>query len=632
MYKQRIKIFLALIGLVLAGLVAKFIDLQVINGQEYRRQFEQSLITTELLPTVRGKIFDRTGKVLAEDKQCYDFSLDYRFIVQDARWVAQQVAAIRKKEGRTASEAQDVYQRRMDNTWALASKLCHEHHVDMQAQLERICLRVQAIREGVGGPVKVERMGHPIVQVDETAGTSETVGASFEPSLERWYPYGDLACHVIGLTGPVSTADVNLLNFTPQQADRLARIFNNYLEGDDIGQSGVEKMCEQALRGQRGYLRTRRGGEVVEMAPARRGSDVTLSIDAEMQDYLARIFFRRGVQGSAVVISVPTGEVLAMVSVPTYDLNRFRDDFDMLLDNQLDLPLIHRAVARRYPPGSTAKVLAAMAGLANGLSPQTRFVCQGALDPREPDEMKCSNTAGHGSLDLIDAIKHSCNVYFYNVGRHAGARHLAEWFEMFGYGKRTGIGLAEEVGGNVPKVAINRGDPMQWAIGQGALDATPLQVANAMATIARGDCEYVSPVLIKDATPAVRRKLPVQADNLAAVRKGMWKVVNEPGGTGYAVFREELTAGEKAPVVCGKTGTAECEEMRADINGDGRITKDEIVREGNMAWFAGYSTDKDPQVAFAIVVEYVPGHGGKEAGPIARELMVYCQAKGYLGR
>lgn len=628
MYKQRIKIFLALIGLVLLGLIGKLVDLQVIQGKSYRRQFDQNLTTTELLPTIRGKILDRYGKVLAEDRQCYDFCLDYRFIIQEPKWVKQQIQAIRKDEDRTAQQAEEIYNRRVENTWSLARRLCQQHHVDLQEQLDSICRRVQQVRDAVGGPVKMERVGHQIVQVDETAGNDETIGVTFEPSLKRYYPYGDLACHVIGVTGPVSTEEMNLLNLTPQQADRLARIFGNYLEGDLIGKNGVEKMCEAQLRGSRGYMRSRRGGEP-DIHAATPGADVTLSLDADMQHHIVEIFSRRGVQGAAVVISVETGEVLALVSVPTYDLNRFRDDYDMLRDNQVDLPLIHRAVAGRYPPGSTAKVVSALAGLIHGLSPQTRYFCAGALNPSDRSKFKCSSTNGHGSQDMIDGIKHSCNVFFYNVGRHVGAADLSESFAMFGYGSPTGIGLPEESGGNLPRRAYNGGDPMQWAIGQGALSATPIQVANAMAAVARG--EYVTPTLIKGHV-AARRSLPVRKDQFDAVRLGMYKVVNERGGTGYDVFREELTAGERLPVVCGKTGTADCEPLRVDINRDGHVERTEIAKEGNMAWFAGYASKDDPKIAFAIVVEYVPGHGGKEAGPIARDLVSYCQSKGYFDK
>ena len=650
MYRQRIKIFLAVIGLTLAGLTAKLVDLQIIHGQDYRRAFERNLITTTELPTIRGRILDRNGRVLAEDKQCYDFCLDYRLMAErdgsptappvpadvnvprlpDARWTKQRIQAIRKAEGLSAAKAEEAFWRRAERSWTLARELCRQKHVDLDAQVDRILTRVQTIRESVGESVTLEKIGHAIVQVEETSETAETEGASFEPSLERWYPCGDLACHVIGLTGPVRTQDMNLLNYTPQEADRLARVFNNYLAGDQIGQSGVERMMEKELRGRRGYQRTRRGGEVVESVAPERGADVTLTIDAELQDFLARLFFDGVKQGSAVVISVKTGEVLALVSVPTYDMNRFREDYDALAKNQVDLPLIHRAIARRYPPGSTAKVTAALAGLASGLSPATRFFCQGALYPEDREHFKCASHIGHGSLELVEAIQHSCNVYFYNVGRTVGARKLHDCMSRFGYGSPTGIGLPEESGGNLPDHATYPADPMMWAIGQGAFDATPLQVANAMAAIARG--EYYSPVLVKGATPATRRDLGVRRDYLDAVHKGMWAVVNLPGGTGYKVFRAEMTPGERFPVTCGKTGTADCEPLRKDINGDGRITLDEKVKEGNMAWFAGYASYTDPEIAFAVVVEYVPGHGGEEAGPFARKLVKYCQERGFVGR
>jgi penicillin-binding protein 2 len=199
-----------------------------------------------------------------------------------------------------------------------------------------------------------------------------------------------------------------------------------------------------------------------------------------------------------------------------------------------------------------------------------------------------------------------------------------------GFGTEPGTHLPEEVRGSVPRMGLRPGDPMQWAIGQGSLDATPLQVANAMAAIARG--EFLSPtILIEGGPPQVRRAIPLQRDQLAAVQKGMFQVVNIPHGTGYNVFRADASAGEKFPVVCGKTGTADAEPQRIDSNHNGRIDRgDQVVREGNMAWFAGYSSYIDPRIAFAVVVEYVKEHGSTAAGPIARELVHMCNRRGYV--
>ncbi|MFB3891026.1 MAG: penicillin-binding transpeptidase domain-containing protein [Phycisphaerae bacterium] len=663
MYKRRIKVFLAVILLALAGLAAKLWQLQITHGQEYRKQFEQGAEDIELLGSTRGRILDRNGEVLAEDKACYDFCLDYRFIASStrwtelvdqvvreagdqspqqevevrrlravgARWAAQQVEAIRKTENLSAEEARNSYRQREGATLRLAEQIAASKGVDLDAQVGRIIRRVERIRLSVGGPVRDERMLHAIVAgLDESErqpdgiGDDQTIGASFVPSLKRFYPRREIACHIVGLTGPVDRADQGILNLTGQQADRLTRMLTNYLDGDVIGKTGVEKMCEKELRGQRGYRRTSRDNAVTGYEPASPGDDVRLTIDIGLQEELTQLMWGRGVQGSAVVLSIPDGQILAMVSVPAYDPNKYRQDYEILKSNP-EYPLLHRAITRRYPPGSTAKVVTAMAGIASGLSPQTTYVCEGLFYHGHPEfGFKCDvYPRGHGSMTMLDGIKKSCNVYFYNVGRYVGSGRLANWFRLCGYGSEPGTGLPEEVKGSVPRMSARIGDPMMWAIGQGKLDGTPLQVANSMACAARG--EFLSPRIVVDGGPEqVRRALPIRPDQLSVVQQGLWKVVNEPGGTGYKVFREGATAGEKLPPTCGKTGTAECPPQR--LAGHPEV----IIHEGNMAWFAGYTSYTRPQIAFAVVVEYVKEHGAVAAGPIARELVKMCQRRGYV--
>lgn len=639
MYKLRIKIFLGLVGLVFLIVLGKLFSLQVLGVDQNRKAFDRSLETTEMLSPIRGRILDRNGVVLAEDKRCYDFCLDYGFITQDDRWANEQVAGIRRKEGLNESEAQAVFSRRVENTWALARQIAADHHVNLDAKLASICRRVQQIRDEVGGPVREEKTGQPVIAgLDEAVHTAEeTIGATFTPSLTRWYPRGEAACHVIGRTGVVSLEEQRVRNLSGSQADRLARMLQNYLEGDDIGRSGLEKMCEGQLRGERGYRRSRKGGRILEDVPATDGRDVHTTLDIDLQEELATLMSKRGVLGSAVVMNIADGSILAMVSLPTYDLNRFGEDYNTLRNNQVDLPLIHRAVGRRYPIGSTAKPVTAITGMINGLSPYTRYTCQGLYYPGHPElKFKCDVYPGaHNTLELQDAMKVSCNVYFFHVGNYLfnrGSDTLSKGLGLFGYADVPGTGLPEEVRGNVPARAASAGDAMNWAIGQGQFEATPLHVANAMAAVARG--EFVSPKVVEEGGPAqVRRQIPVTQAQLDAVHAGMWKVVNEPGGTGFKVFRAEAIPGEKFPPTCGKTGTADAAPQRIDSNGDGRITtEDQIVREGNMAWFAGYAPYVNPQVAFAVVVEYVPQgtFGATAAGPIARELVRMCKARGYI--
>lgn len=651
MYRQRIKIFLAIMIAVLVLLAGKLFVLQVVDGAKFRDQFELSQQRQETLPAQRGMILDRNGQILAKDQPCFDFCLDYRFIVADEKWIRRQARAIQKNDGCSLDQARERYQQRSQRTWELARQLGAATGVDVDAEAGRIAESVRRMRDSVGDEIAEQRQFHAVVAgMDEAVSTVDTVGAVIRPSNKRVYYQSmmvgampasageggvvdtrqevvTLACHLTGYVGPVSRQEQERRNAKPGQADDLTRLRNNYLSSDVIGMAGIERMCEEELRPVRGYMRMSRDGEILELVEAQPGKNVQLTVDIELQRRVTDLFVKRGVTGSAVILSVPEGEVLAVVSVPMYDLNTFRKNYPNLVSDNIMLPLLHRAVAGLYPPGSTAKVVSALAGAANGLSPATCFTCQGALNPEDRTRFKCHYANGHGSVDMAKGIMKSCNVYFYNIGRYLGAGKLAGWLELMGFAARPGTGLVEETSGNIlPGRPLVPGDPMQWAIGQGSMTATPLQVANAMAAIARG--KFASPVVIKGAEPAFQRDIPVDFDQLRAVRHGMWSVVNQAGGTGYSVFR---AGGDPIDVVvCGKTGTADVEPLRVDLNGDGRKDPSEIARSGNMAWFAGYASWTDPKIAFSVIVEYVPGHGGEEAGPVARELVRICKELGYV--
>lgn len=634
MYKRRIKIFLAIMAVVFLGLAVRLWHLQIVQGDDYRRQAEDLLRTTKSLPATRGRILDRRGRLLAVDEACYDFCLDYRFLTNDPKWVARQKRAIARGEQVSGEQAAKRYELRAERTWELAWRLARAADVDLERTVARIRRRVQAVRDIVGMEVREQRSFHPVVRgLSEMMGIEGTIGASVRPSLKRWYPFGESACHVIGVTGQVNSAEKSEYNLTTRQADRLTRMRTNYLPGDTIGKSGVEKMCEKTLRRVRGYRlvrRTEHGSEILAEMPGRPGDDVHLTIDIDFQRDLTNLLRATDKNGCIVVLSVPTGEVLALVSVPTFDLNSYRRDYNKLAGDHLDLPLLHRAVWCRYPPGSTVKPISVLAGLGAGvITPATTFQCRGYL--YSPSAFRCwiwKYRRGHGTLAVTGAIKNSCNVFCYNVGNRLGARRLCEWFNMFGFGNVPGTGLPEERAGTVPTerwlmAKYNRrfrpADARFMTIGQGLITCTPLHVANAMATIARNG-RLLSPILALEGGPKrVRCDLPLAAEHLEAVQKGMYQVVNERGGTAYKVFH----AGGVSPAVavCGKTGTAETPPQRVDSNGNGRIDSgDRIVREGDTAWFAGFAPYKNPQIAFAVVMEYA-GSGSKNAGPVAREMI-----------
>ncbi|MBI5723697.1 MAG: hypothetical protein HZA50_07060 [Planctomycetes bacterium] len=653
MYRTRIKIFMGIVALVILTIIVRVGYLQFVKGDEYRIEAQNSLQRVEFLPTARGKIIDREGNILARDESCHDLCLDYRLLTSDERWLKKQRAEIARTAGVDKDEAGKLLQQRIDNTWSVAAQVAKAYGADLQRKIWQIKDRVEQMRLEVGADVREQSMAHPVIsgleepavieiksKIADGRGRPLTIGLELAPSKKRYYPYNALACHIIGVLGPVARADQLRDNLQPDQADWLTRMTVNYLDNDQRGISGVEGECEKTLRGVRGY-RTFKNQNVQETEEkAVDGRDVRLTIDMKLQDFTTALLRSTHKNGAAVVIDVRTGQILAMVSVPIYDLNRYREDYRILADDFADSPLRSRAVQALYPPGSSMKAATALAALADGaIRPDTVFTCDKYLLPGK-DYFRC--LGHHGELDLVGGIRKSCNIYFYRTGEAEGADRLCQWFRKFGFGSRPGTGLPEEVAGLVPTEhwlrqtrhgRLSAGDARNMAIGQGLITVSPLQVANAMATIARGS--FLSPAIVLDGGPEQNAyELPLPAEYWSAVRRGMYEVVNVKGGTAYeAIHSAAILLGVE---MCGKTGTAQTPDLWRDLNNNNRKDADEIIRTGSTAWFAGFAPYKNPQVAFAVVLEYVDyeseGGGGKNAGPLAARIVQACLTRGHISR
>ncbi len=647
MYVWRIRIFFGLAFLAFALLIGKLGVLQIGHGRELRVQYEETLRDFQWPAAVRGSVMDRHDRILAIDRPSRDLCLAYKFLTGDADWIAGEVRRIAKAEGVSREEARRIYGQRSEHTWALARYLAQQRQVDLDAAVARIVRRIRRIREHTGCPIREEKWMHPVVRaldegtalaIEAELHENRTVGAEIRPSHHRYYPYNDLACHIIGRTGEVSAEEMEAENLTEFDAPWIPRMRWNYQGGDILGKSGIEKLAESILRGVRGYeLRKRVDGryEILESAPAKDGNDVHLTLDIKLQEALTERLRATGRNGALAVLSLPRNEVLALVSVPTYDLNTYARDCEKLFEDDLDFPLIHRAVARGYEPGSTAKPLSALAALAAGKATlHTTHHCAGRLFPGV-DMWKCwiHKHGGHGSLNVVDALKHSCNVFFYRAGEAVGPLRLADYYALFGWADAPGTGLLEEKPGKVlptPEDLRQRRETMGAgvargaAIGQGYVLVTPLHVANAIAAIAR-DGLWLPPLLTLEDLGAhpQGRQLPFAPEHLRAVQSGMYKVVNESGGTAYKRFREARLGIE----ICGKTGTAQTSKQ---VRRNPQTGQMEVVRDGDMCWFAGYAPAKNPQIAFAIVLEYGDAGGGGEAGPVAIDLIRALMEFGYL--
>lgn len=662
MFKLRIKVFLALVAGIMLLVAGKLVILQIVQGEDFREKAEEAMQRVRTLPVMRGQITDREGRILAMDEPCFDFCLNYRFLTADEKWIKKQVRQLARRNKIPADEARAVYEDLARQTWSQAKDLARRSGVDLDEEVRRIIQRVEAVRRSVNRDradaisVDDEDQDHPVVAgLDEAvamevkAEAGEMVGATVVPSSKRWYPHGAEACHVIGLTGKVWPEETEKLNLKEDEAPELTRRRTNYLPGDTIGKTGVEKMCEPYLRGRRGYRRYRLSGQTLEEQPTVQGGDVHLTIDIALHKRVAALFAEQHFTGAAVVIALgtpqsPRSDVLALVSVPTYDLNTYARDYPKLLADQIGLPLMNRPIVQCYQPGSTVKPIAALAALADrkiGLG--TPIDCKGYL--YNPDSFRCwiwkSAHVGHGPLTVEEAIQHSCNVFFYEMGNRVGAPRLCEWFALMGLADKPGMGLPSERPGTVPTEAwlakhlkrnYQPGDARFMAVGQGLVLATPVHMANAIATIAR-DGVFLSPTIsLEGAPPQVRRKLPLSAAHLQAVREGMRRVVNDRQGTAYKYFHGPEATPLEGIELCGKTGTATTAPQRIDTNENGRIDlSDEIVRQGDTAWFVGFAPFNNPQIAVAVTVEYVgAGGGGGNAGPIAREIVRTCQQLGYV--
>jgi penicillin-binding protein 2 len=516
-------------------------------------------------------------------------------------------------------------------------------------------------------------------------------GLELKKGTRRNYPYEDVGCHVIGNLAPVMQEDRR------QDPYVLKEDSKRYMTNDVIGRSGIERLAEPMLRGTRGSVTRQQGSDAVsETVPPIPGQDVQITLDMELQMRIQEAFLRyketgdpaadRRVQqmqyhvmhGAAVVIDVPTGEVRALVSYPTYDLNKFEAEYNALIADRINQPLLDRATQATLEPGSTVKPMVGLSAITAGLmrvdetiectgyfvkngvrSPDgrcwtmTRFGSLGALAAHH--QLPSSAPHPTGFLTFADAIERSCNVFFENMGDRLGIGGLGFWMREFGLGGLTGIGIAEfpgHVPGDSP-VTNPRSTARFSGIGQAEVLATPIQMANVAATIARRGV-LIRPHLLTSETPLVtRRDLHLDPAAIEAAHTGMINVANAPAGTGL-LHRDDV-------LVAAKTGTAQAarfnliqydENHKPLRDAQGNVVREwfapstpEVPNEkmpwyrgsGNSgsdlghAWFIGFAPARDPKIAFAVMVEY-GGSGGHDAGPFVEVLLDACIDHGYLPR
>jgi len=464
---------------------------------------------------------------------------------------------------------------------------------------------------------------------------SELPGIAITAAYRREYPQGESAAHVLGYLNEINRREY------AQLGERGYRL------GDLIGRSGVEESAEPLLRGSAGLnwlevdARQHPVRVLTEPAPqpAAAGADIYLTLDWRLQR-AAEAAFPAGRNGGVVAFDPRDGAVRVLVSRPAYDPNVFiAGDAERITAYQggAGHAMLNRAIAGQYPAGSTFKIIDALAALADPrFSPGTRFACGGAL-ALGSTVFHCWNRGGHGSLAMVDAIRQSCNVYFYQLGIKLGPDPIAAMARQLGLGAPTGISLAGEAAGLVPDRAWKArqrgldpewksGDSANFAIGQGALQVTPLQMAMAFSAVANGG-DILRPQLVERAvtpdgtvthtlTPDRLRHIPFSDTALATVRAGLQQAIIAGTGRQAATF----ASGESLEhLPAGKTGTAQV----GDLNGNGRIDDS----EQSHAWFVAYWPVVDPQLVIAVFVEH-GGYGGAVAAPVARQVFAVLDRPG----
>jgi len=594
-FAQRLPLFTALVTLVFSLLVLRLYYLQIVRGRHFSRLAEENRISLIRVRAPRGIVFDRHGNVLVTNRPSFSVSLD--------------LDAVRDLDATVG---------------AVAAALGLD-----PAELARKARAVEPYRRFEPVRVKDDVDRHEVAALE--ALRYEYPGVLVEVEPRRSYPHGTLASHVLGYVGQISAAELK------------ARAELGYRMGDYIGKMGIEKELDAELKGRDGFQQMEvdslgRGIKVLSSIPPIPGHSVTLTIDLALQQVAEEAL--AGISGAIVAIDPRDGSVLAAVSSPALDPNSFshglsQEEWDRLSHDERH-PLQNRIVQAQYPPGSVFKILTAIAALESGaITTATSYFCRGAMRYGNRD-FRCWKKAGHGDVSLHRALVESCDVYFYQVGLKAGIDEIARIAREFGLGKATGLELGSEAPGLIPDSAWKRrvrkepwysGETLSVAIGQGYDLVTPVQAALLAATLANGGTVY-RPHLIRRVvdgagltvrTRAViaERTVLLKPGTLAAIRDGLWGVVNEPGGTG---------AGARVPglEIAGKTGTAQV--VRMAQKGERQAVAGK--KSGDHAWFICYAASGPAQVAIAVIVEH-GGHGGSVSAPIARRLVAELKSLGY---
>jgi len=539
-------------------------DIQVRCGGEYRDLANRNRIRLLRLEAPRGDIYDRNGAVLATSRPSFDV-----FVIPED---------FDKKNAGFLSEVLGLAK-------------------------EKILAKVTRLKDAPFVPVLLKRDVKKNIVFKLEERKPELEGVSVEIRPIRFYPQGTCAAHVLGYLGKISKRE-----YENQPEEDLYRF------DDWIGRSGVEKIFERVLKGEDGgkQIEVNSRGRMIRILGEKdpeAGSDIFLTIDSKLQEKVARIFGER--TGSAVILDLETGDILALVSKPDFDPNVFvspreASERAKVFKNPSS-PLLNRGISTGYPPGPVFKLVTAISALETGtVPPAKRFYCKGSfrLSPRSR-AFQCWRAEGHGAVNLFEAIEQSCNVYFYNLGSRAGPDSLSRYAHELGLGEPVEIELPNVSPGVIPSREWKKkiyhdswyeGETLNFAIGQGYVLTTPLQILRLVGFLAtEGNLPEIH--IEKTGKKSGKMKKPaIRPGNIRLLIKAMNRVIQTDRGTGQLARVDFME-------MAGKTGTAQSPPKEPH------------------SWFAGFFPYQNPKYALVVLIEH-GGSGGFYAAKLSKEIIL----------
>ncbi|RTK93369.1 MAG: penicillin-binding protein 2 [Rickettsiales bacterium] len=562
-------------------LLGRMFYMQFLKKDEYKTLSDKNRIKIVLISPARGDILDVNGKIIAQNQTCFNLLLD------------KNISSTYMKEVELISDILE---------------LDPDQILEINKRVKRSGRRVAAI---IIDCLKWSQ----VASIEERK--SEFNALFIDTGFNRYYKYNEAIAHLIGyLSRPNKIEKENI---------KLAD------ESFKIGKNGIEKFYEKYLRGKFGLKRIEinaLGKYVRELSynPSEHGNNLRLNIDAELQQEIMEFLSPQGC--SVVVMDCTTGHILISASSPSFDPNQFSKLSNKYWVNLMDnpyKPLIDKTIKSLYPPGSVFKIVTALAALEAGINPDNKVTCTGGKSALGGNSFRCASTRGHGALDMANALKYSCNSYFYAISRQIGAKKIMQVARKLGLGKQTGIDLPSELAGFVPSEEWKKakhgtrwsvGDTLNLSIGQGFLQTTPMQLTRLFAAIASDGKLFTPKIAIQKPEYT---QINIDPKHLDIIKNALFNTVNTPGGSAYLSRLNHSTI-----QMAGKTGTAQVQAKKS--KSDDLNSLSVAWKSRNHAIFCGYAPHDVPKYVITVYFDH-GGGGGRAAVPIAKKVMDLILAK-----